>query len=340
MELKKDDFIAYRKRITALAESIPDATEEATKNAFVMPLLSLLGYDVFNPMEVIPEYTCDYGTKKGEKVDYAIMRDGEPIILLEAKRLNLKLQKNQQNQLYRYFSISRARVAILTNGIEYRLYSDMNTPNIMDDEPFITLNVLEGNSDSVVQILSQLCKGNFSMQSITNTALLSKFAKVVEYTVAEDLQKPSDSLMRYFLSRPDFKLNSKITSKMIETYRPVATEILKKMMGATIQQTTIKEVTTQQTTIIPSNSLENQYGYLVNDLKGLIGENISADYTNKSGILNIDISRNGNKYIRLRMSMIKSERFDVTFFSPVGTKQMFLCNSEQEVKDAVKSHIN
>ena len=138
MELKKDDFIAYRKRITALAESIPDATEEATKNAFIMPLLSLLGYDVFNPMEVIPEYTCDYGTKKGEKVDYAIMRDGEPIILLEAKRLNLKLQKNQQNQLYRYFSISRARVAILTNGIEYRLYSDMNTPNIMDDEPFIT----------------------------------------------------------------------------------------------------------------------------------------------------------------------------------------------------------
>lgn len=57
-------------------------TEEATKNAFVMPLVNALGYNVFDPTEVVPEFTADIGTKKSEKVDYAIMRDGEPSILM------------------------------------------------------------------------------------------------------------------------------------------------------------------------------------------------------------------------------------------------------------------
>ena len=89
----KEKLNQYKQRIKTLSETMQDITEEATKNAFIMPLISLLGYDVFNPMEVIPEYTCDVGTKKGEKVDYAIIHDGEPIMLIEAKKLGLKLQK-------------------------------------------------------------------------------------------------------------------------------------------------------------------------------------------------------------------------------------------------------
>lgn len=57
-------------------------TEEAAKNAFVMPFISALGYDVFNPSEVMPELVADVGTKKGEKVDYALFRDDQ-ILLAE-----------------------------------------------------------------------------------------------------------------------------------------------------------------------------------------------------------------------------------------------------------------
>src|ERR1700744_2728541 len=80
------------------------ATEEGTKNAFVMPFIStILGYDVFNPLEVVPEFVADVGMKKGEKIDYAIMRDGEVQILIECKSSTGPLRIENASQLYRYF---------------------------------------------------------------------------------------------------------------------------------------------------------------------------------------------------------------------------------------------
>ena len=112
------------------------STEEATKMTFIMPFLSALGYDVFNPSVVVPEYTADIGTKKGEKVDYAIFKDGEPFILIEAKAHNENLD-NHTNQLLRYFNTAPSiKFAILTNGIEYRFFTDIDAPNVMDKSPF------------------------------------------------------------------------------------------------------------------------------------------------------------------------------------------------------------
>ena len=73
-------------------------TEEATKNALVMPFFAMLGYDVFDTNEFMPEFVCDFGTKKGEKIDYAILKDGEPVMMIEVKRAGAKLQKQQQAQ--------------------------------------------------------------------------------------------------------------------------------------------------------------------------------------------------------------------------------------------------
>lgn len=79
------DLIDKLKKIGERFEKLKDQvqTEEATKNAFVMPFIAALGYDVFNPLEVVPEYTADIGIKKGEKVDYCILKNGEPIMILE-----------------------------------------------------------------------------------------------------------------------------------------------------------------------------------------------------------------------------------------------------------------
>ncbi len=95
-------------------------TEEATKNALVMPFMSALGYDVFDPTEVTPELVADVGTKKGEKVDYAIFKEGKLIIIFECKKYGTDLSEEHLSQLYRYFSVSETRFAVLTDGILYR----------------------------------------------------------------------------------------------------------------------------------------------------------------------------------------------------------------------------
>src|SRR5689334_11303987 len=89
-------------------------TEEATKNAMIMPLIAALGYNVFNPREVTPELHADVGVKKGEKVDYAIIVGGKPAILFECKWHGADLSKEHASQLYRYFSVTDARFGVLT----------------------------------------------------------------------------------------------------------------------------------------------------------------------------------------------------------------------------------
>ena len=330
----------YQQRIKTLSETMQDITEEATKNAFIMPLISLLGYDVFNPMEVIPEYTCDIGTKKGEKVDYAIIHDGEPIMLIEAKKLGLKLQKAQQNQLYRYFTTTRCRLAILTNGVDYKIYSDLNAPNVMDDEPFLAFNIIEDDEELYISSLEKLQKNNFNIKDITESAIYLKYAKVVEKTFLSDLQSPSDELVKYFLSRPEIKPNSKITSKMIDKHREITAETLQRLMGAIIQTSTTKEIVTEQTTIIPINALENQYGYLVDNLKNILGQDISAEYVDVFSVVNINIYRNNSKLLRIRVANKKTIRYDVTFFNTNGSyKKMYLCSNESSINNVINSEL-
>ena len=130
----KDQIKILGERVVKLKDQI--ATEEATKNAFIMPFLQSLGYDVFNPVEVIPEYVTDIGTKKGEKIDYAIFKDGNPIILIECKHCNQNLDLHE-GQLLRYFHVSKAKFGILTNGVIYKFYSDLVEANKMDEKPFL-----------------------------------------------------------------------------------------------------------------------------------------------------------------------------------------------------------
>lgn len=119
-------------------------TEEATKNAFVMPFIhGVLGYDVFDPSEVTPEFICDVGTKKGEKIDYAILNNGEVQILIECKKIGEPLNIKHASQLFRYFHSTNARISILTNGREFRFYTDLDAPNKMDEKPFLELDLLD-----------------------------------------------------------------------------------------------------------------------------------------------------------------------------------------------------
>ncbi len=175
-------------------------TEEATKTALVLPFINTLGYNVFDPTQVVPEFTSDVGTKKGEKVDYAIMRDAKPIILIECKVLNADLDKEHTSQLYRYFSVTDARFGILTDGIIYRFYSDLEEPNKMDSKPFLEFNLL-GFDEKVVEELKKFTAEGFDLENILSTASDLKYTKGIKRVLTEEWVNPSEKLVKLFARR-------------------------------------------------------------------------------------------------------------------------------------------
>lgn len=176
-------------------------TEEATKNAFIMPFIStILGYDVFNPLEVIPEFTADVGIKKGEKIDYAIMHGGVVQILIECKKTSETLKLENASQLYRYFAVANARIAVLTNGEIYQFYTDLDVPNRMDDKPFLILDLADID-ESLIPELRKISKEVFDLDSVINSAGELKYIGAIKRTIAAQFKEPEEDWIRFFTSR-------------------------------------------------------------------------------------------------------------------------------------------
>ena len=171
-------------------------TEEATKNALIMPFISALGYSVFDPSEVVPEFTADVGIKKGEKVDYAIIRDGKPIMLIEAKYAGEVLDVSKESQLMRYFNATPAKIGILTNGHEYRFYTDLDQDNIMDMMPFLQFSICD-ISEQIVRELKRFTKSAFKIEEIASTASELKYTGAMKSYLMEQLQEPSEEFVRH-----------------------------------------------------------------------------------------------------------------------------------------------
>lgn len=160
-----DQLRALSARIALTKDLV--STEEATKNAMVMPFIQALGYNVFDPTEVTPELVADVGTKKGEKVDYAILKDGKPIMLFECKKSGGDLSINHAGQLFRYFHVTEARFGVLTNGLVYRFFTDLEQPNKMDEKPFFEFNVLDFK-DRDIDELKKFAKSLFDVETTSN----------------------------------------------------------------------------------------------------------------------------------------------------------------------------
>lgn len=206
------DFIDQLKAIAARIPSQTEfvKTEEATKTAFIMPFISALGYNVFDPSEVIPELIADVGVKKGEKVDYAIVKDGKPVILFECKWHGANLDAEHASQLHRYFHVTPARIGVLTNGIVYRFYSDLEEQNKMDSKPFLELNMLD-LKDLIVDDVKRFSKGSFVIEEIVTAAHEMKYTRELKKLLAEQFTKPSDEFVKFFASQV---YNGKFTQKI------------------------------------------------------------------------------------------------------------------------------
>lgn len=220
-----DQIKQFSKRVSGMKDSLQ--TEEATKTALVLPFFSLLGYDVFNPEEFVPEFTADVGIKKGERVDYAIMTDGNPVILIECKWAGEPLEKHD-SQLFRYFGTSTAKFAILTNGVVYRFYTDLEEPNKMDESPFLEIDMMN-LKDTQIPELKKFQKSSFSIDDIFNTASDLKYSHQFRAVFANELQNPSDEFLKFFLNSVYTGVK---TQNVMEKFRPV----LKKALNVYISE--------------------------------------------------------------------------------------------------------
>ncbi len=190
----KDAILKLSEKIVKQKEMV--ATEEATKTAFILPMINALGYDVFDPTEVVPEMDCDLIKVKGEKIDYAIIKDGDPIMLIECKGSKQVLDLHS-TQLQKYFVASKSRFGVLTNGVEWRFYTDIDKLNIMDTKPFLVVNMLDLSNDDIEQ-LKKFHKAYYSEQEIISTANELKYMTEIKAIVQNEITNPSPSFVKYF----------------------------------------------------------------------------------------------------------------------------------------------
>jgi hypothetical protein len=188
-----------------------------TKQALIIPFIQILGFDVFNPIEVRPEYSADFGNKKGERVDYALFKDNEPIIFIEAKPVNENLN-NHDAQLSRYFnSTTDVKLAILTNGSEYRFFTDLNTNNVMDESPFLIIDLLN-LKDSDVENLNKLRIENFDKESLITYAEELVYTSSMNNSLKTLFSNPNDEFVRFVIKEIS---DIRITANVIERFRPL-----------------------------------------------------------------------------------------------------------------------
>jgi hypothetical protein len=229
------DFIDQLRVLSSRIASIKDIiqTEEATKNAMVMPFIQILGYNPFDPLEVTPELVADVGTKKGEKVDYAILREGKPIIIFECKKSGGDLNISHAGQLFRYFHVTSARFGVLTNGLVYRFFTDLEQPNKMDEKPFFEFNILDFK-DRDVDELKKFAKTAYDLDTILNTATDLKYTRSVQQKLAEWIATPSEEFVR--LVSADLLGSKRFTPTVKDQFTVIVKRAFEQLIGEKINE--------------------------------------------------------------------------------------------------------
>lgn len=197
------------------------ASEEATKMALIVPFLSILGYDATDPQDITPELNCDIVREKGEKVDYAVYVDSKVAFIVECKHCDQHLHLHT-SQLEKYFVVSDARFAILTNGHEYKFYTDTVKQNIMDKTPFLAFNIHD-ITDKEIAILDLFRKEQFNTEMLYKAAAMCLDSSYIEKLIYQELKNPSESFVKYVNSRvqtsnKDYQYSKKLIQSSIKSY--------------------------------------------------------------------------------------------------------------------------
>ena len=288
----------FKDSIKQLAEKVAQLkadilTEEATKNAFIMPFINALGYDVFNPLEVIPEMDCDLVKKKGEKIDYAIMKDSAPIILIECKHWQQDLSLHD-TQLKKYFVASKAKFGVLTNGIRYLFYTDLEDQNIMDEKPFLELDITDVK-DYQLEELKKFHKSYFDIDNILNSASELKYSNELKKIFAEEIVNPTPEIVKYFTKKVyDGIITSKVQEQFSELVKRAISSYINELISKRLKTALSSEEQREATETAVANTATEQEGVVATSEDGIVttqeeldGFNIVKAVVRKS----VDVSR-------------------------------------------------
>ncbi|MDX9742809.1 MAG: type I restriction endonuclease [Arcobacteraceae bacterium] len=327
-------------RVKTLRDSV--TTEEATKHSFVMPFISILGYDVFNPTIVVPEFTADIGKKKGEKVDYAIIQDGKPLILIEVKHHLENLDKHSP-QLERYYTVTESKFGILTNGIEYRFFSDIDKPNKMDTKPFLVINLLD-LKDREIKELERFTKENLDVDKILNMANKQKYVTQIKQLFKKETIEPSDELAKFFANKITDKTKTKAVIDEFKGYIKTAfSDMINDMAQDKINALKSQLSVEINDTNIVNNPEINEDGIITTDdeiegyfiVKSILAEivplsrvigrdtksyfGILLDDNNRKWIVRLLFNNTTTKYIEIRTGDKESEKYLISKLEDIYT---------------------
>ena len=184
---------AHAERVSEVAEYSTDETR--TKSYLVEPLLEILGYNCRDPRDVEFEYTADVAGRKGEKVDYALMREGKPVVLVEAKGRGSPLGKGEIEQLQRYFPHEpSAKIAVLTDGVRWHWFkgrSEQDVAHLMETTPFLIYDSRDPSA-TASEWLTHITKSEFNFDNLIRVARRLEFADKVYSWIQDTLIKPND----------------------------------------------------------------------------------------------------------------------------------------------------
>ncbi|WP_300756128.1 type I restriction endonuclease [Janthinobacterium sp.] len=351
-----DQLKALASRISATKDIIQ--TEEATKNAMIMPFIQILGYNVFDPTEVTPELIADVGTKKGEKVDYAILSDGKPIILFECKKSGGDLSINHAGQLFRYFHVTAARFGVLTNGLTYKFFTDLEQANKMDEKPFFEFNILDFKERDVDE-LKKFAKTLFDVDTILTTANDLKYTRAIQSRLAEWMLNPSEEFVR--LLSADLLGGKRFTPAVKDQFTIITKRAFEQLLGERINDRLKGAMTPESSpaqdvapVIPPEGVIENPIIITPEEIEGLhIIRAILRDVVNPRRIVMRDsqsycailLDDNNRKPVcRLRFNNI--ERLAVGLFNQKREEEKFpiaglddLYTHAEQLKATVLMHL-
>jgi hypothetical protein len=237
-----EEKMEFKQRLTTLAKRSVDAAprcanEESTKMFLVLPMISLLGYDHTNPDEVFPEHHCDFSEKYKNRVDFAILREGSPVIAVECKPMGVPM-KDDRGQLRSYFNAAMTvKMGILTDGLLWEFYADSDEPNMMDQQPFLTFDMREIGrdklNDSVVDALQTLTKSNFDPENIGAEAKRKHVYNSVLQQIASLYREPTEPFTKSLLQNADL---SRVSRRVLDDYRPVIQSAFREFINQQILQ--------------------------------------------------------------------------------------------------------
>ena len=255
-------------------------TEEATKQALILPFFSALGYDIFNPLEFQPEFTADIGLKNGERVDYAVLKDGKPTILVECKTVTDKLDK-ADSQLFRYFHTTSSKFAILTNGLDYKFFTDLVEKNKMDEKPFLSINILNLREQDILE-LKKFHKAFFDVDQIFSTASELKYLNEIKALLSSELENTSEGFAKYFITEV---YAGRATANVVEQFKvivkkalnqftsEIVTARLKSVMDKEKEAEKVEAEKVTETKLIETTSDELEAFYII---KGILRQRIDS----------------------------------------------------------------